>query len=174
MREFWLICLFLLVTGSIPAEGRKVRNTFRIEKETSKPKANKAEIPGYRIALTEAGGSDTSEEKKKLTDELGECTFSGYDKELNSSKESFLLTNRSSKVITGFVVRIDYQDMEGRMLHSRLIEESCVLPPGETRRFDIKSWDSQHTYYYFLGNEPKKVATPYKVAFLPQVFWVEM
>ena len=63
--------------------------------------------------------------------------------------------------------------MKGRMLHSRIVELDCEVPPEESRKFDITSWDKQHTYYYYLGNEPKKVATPFQVKFLPLSFRVK-
>lgn len=119
--------------------------------------------------LTHEAPSGEDEEVRNLRN----CSFSGYDKEPNSNKESFILMNPGPYVITGYEVKIEYLDMQGRMLHSRKVTLPCFVPPGENHRFDIPSWDIQHTYYYYLGNAPKRVATPFQVRFLPQAIWIE-
>ena len=98
-------------------------------------------------------------------------SFSGYDKTVSSSIETFLVTNRNPIPIQRIEVRITYLDMNGRMLHSRVAEAYCFVPPGETRKADIPTWDKQKTYYYYLGPEPKRVATPYKVTIQPRAFY---
>ena len=154
-----------------PGYSKKIKTSFKIEKD-SKPVVNKNEIlTGREIDL-----SDTirnSEIDKILFEQLNKIVFAGFDKEGNSSKESFLLVNPTDHYIRGYEVIIDYLDMQERMLHSRIIKEKCEVPPGETRRYDFKSWDTQHTYYYYLGNEPKRIATPFKVKITPIKFWID-
>lgn len=165
-----VLALFFAM-GLAPA--KKIKNSFSIEKERKKS-ANKKDIPftGREFSLTDT--IDSSDSLLLAIDsQLRLCTFAGYDKEVNSSKESFILLNKSDNLITGFKVRIDYLDMQGRMLHSRSLVQRCVVPPNENRRFDVNSWDTQFTYYYHLGNTPKRVATPFQVKFTPLAFWVE-
>lgn len=99
--------------------------------------------------------------------------FTGYEKEVNSSKESFILSNKSDLILAGYEIKIVYKDMDDRMLHSRIVTGEIEVLPNESRRIDIDSWDTQHTYYYYRGNEPKKVSTPYKVKIIPLSFKID-
>lgn len=173
-REVGYILLLMAFMVSVfpPISGKKVKYSLTINKEE---KVNKSQSPGFKekIPGIEVNIAD-SLNKGVLSDYLSNIVgFAGYDKEANSNIESFLVLNHSDQIITGFKVKIDYLDLKGRMLHSRTVESACMVPSGESRRVDIKSWDLQHTYYYYLGNEPKKVATPFKVEFFPQIIWIE-
>lgn len=151
-------------------EAKKIKNSFKIEKEGKSSGKSANRIKGIEISITDTLNSDTH--IREFAHDLKQCRFAGYDKEVNSNIESFILINDSGKDLAGFKLRIDYLDMSDRKLHTRDIEEKCNIPAGETRRLDIKSWDLQHTYYYYLGNKPRKVATPYKVSFSPVSFWI--
>lgn len=157
--------------GGVLMHGRKVKTSYKVEKprkEVTRP-----------VKISE-GVEITSENSDKVfpglewNELLKNVGFSGYDKEVNSNQESFIVTNGSPWELTGFRVNIEYQDLKGRMLHSRLLTVPCDTPSGESRKLDISAWDTQHTYYYYLGNEPKKVATPFKVVFHPEAFWVKI
>lgn len=170
----YLIILFLIgLFCAEVTEAKKIKSTLKVEKESKINKNKTDRIPGVEILLADAENLNGSE-TDSLNFALRNISFSGYEKEANSSKETFLLTNPTDTPITGFQVRIDYLDMKDRMLHSRVVTEPCFVPDGESRKLDIKSWDNQHTYYYYLGNEPKKVATPFKVTFTPISYWVEL
>lgn len=163
--------IFLLIGLTVlTIEGKKVKNSLKIEKE-SKVNKSESQISGREIILADTLSSTPAFED--LIKNLTMISFSGYDKEPNSNLESFFIVNPSGKTITGMEVRIDYLDMQNRMIHSRTIKDNCYVPAGETRRFDFKSWDTQHTYYYYLGNEPKRVATPFKVKIKPISYWIE-
>ena len=83
--------------------------------------------------------------------------FSGYDKLLRSTKESFFVSNRTDSPITRLIFNIEYLD-------SRTDSVEIKLPPGGTRRVDIPSWDRQKTFYYYRSPQPKTAqATPYRV-----------
>lgn len=94
---------------------------------------------------------------------LDSIIFSGYDKTLTSTKESVLVSNRLEAPVESVRIRIDYLDAKGRMLHSRTVTLKTDVPPGETRKLDFRSWDNQQTYFYCLGPEPRRTATPYSV-----------
>lgn len=164
----------LLLSASF-TQAKKIKHSFSIEKskDNDSKSAHKRGLPfiGREINLTDSS-DPASPLHSALLEQLKECSFAGYDKEPNSNIESFIFINSSHSMITGYRVRIDYLDMKGRMLHSREIKDTCSVPPNQTRRFDIKSWDKQHTYYYYLGNRPKRVATPFQVKFTPFSFWV--
>ena len=168
------VCLFLIsLAFPFNLDAKKIKNSFKIEKETKGTRfdSNLINLEDDEINLTDSvilrdsGLTDVIEELLK-------CKFAGYDKELNSNIESFIIVNSGGRWIKGFKIRIDYLDMTDRMLHSRVISQSVEVPPGESRRVDLKSWDSQHTYYYYLGNEPRRVASPFKVAISPLSFWI--
>ena len=180
-KKLFIVTLILIggLSATEPLSARKIKHSLTIDKE-SKSKAHKKgtlsgmEIPVDSVMTTSDSSLGNFQEiESEVVNRLKECSFSGYDKEANSNLESFILLNNSGKVITGYKVRIDYLDMQGRMLHSRIVEEGCRVPAGENRRLDIKSWDTQHTYYYYLGNAPRRVATPYQVKFTPLSFWIE-
>lgn len=173
MKRFVVIAIYLaILVSSAPADAKKIRNNLKIERET-KVKTEKQEsiISGKEINLADT--VEMTREIEAVRKALKACSFSGYDKEINSSHESFILVNPSEEVITGFEVTIDYLDLKGRMLHSRDLKEACEVPPGESRRIDVRSWDRQHAYYYYLGNEPRKVATPFMVKFRIKSLWIE-
>ena len=164
----FLIILIGLFLCAVQLDGKKIKTGFSIHKEKKDTKTKKNSIAG--------GNNESWGAEIVLGDSLSQgeiINFAGYEKEINSSKETFLIQNKSSENFTGYNVRIVYLDMQDRMLHARSISGKCYVPAGETRKVDISSWDNQHTYYYYLGNEPKKVAIPYKVKFVPLSVWIE-
>lgn len=173
MKRAWCIVALLIVfCGFVDSEAKKVRSSLRIEKQSKSKTTVGKDIEGRKINLNDSV-STSDLFLMELMPQLRNCRFTGYEKEVNSGKETFILNNLTDRAIKGFTVKIDYLDMKGRMLHSQTITESCDIPKGETRRFNIKSWDEQHSYYYYRGNEPRKVATPFQVKFHPISFWVE-
>lgn len=89
--------------------------------------------------------------------------FYGFDKTANSSSESFFISNSLDSILTALTVDITYLDLQGRQLHKRRIEFDCNIPPGETMRQDIKSWDIQKAFYFHQSAKPRRQATPFKV-----------
>lgn len=162
--------MFLLGFGV--AMPKKIKQSLKVKKETAvNPVTGEDYIPGKKIDLSE---NNSLVEPDSISGKyIGQLRFSGYEKEINSKKESFLISNNSHDLIHGLKVRIVYLDMNGRMFHSRETSNKCNLPQGETRKIDIPSWDNQNTYFYYLGNEPKKVATPFKVEIIPLAVWIE-
>ncbi len=57
-----------------------------------------------------------------------------------------------------------YMTMDGNVLHERRVEVPVNLKPGETKMVSVKTFDTQHRYY-FGGNKPRKSAIPFKVAY---------
>lgn len=90
--------------------------------------------------------------------------LSGYDKPLNSRKESLFVSNRTEREITAVEIRITYKDMQQRMLHETEKLLRTDIPPGETRRVEFPSWDRQNSFYYYKGRQPRVGnVTPYRV-----------
>lgn len=90
--------------------------------------------------------------------------FSKYDKTVDSNVETFFVTNRSRRTLSGMKLELKYMTEDGSELHRRVCDIPCNVPPGETRRVDIRSWDRQNTFCYIGSRMPRRrVAIPYKV-----------
>lgn len=98
----------------------------------------------------------------------GELTVAGYDKPLTARREAFLVTNHCCDTVKGIAVEISYLDMKGRLLHRADWSTACEIPPGETRKIEKPTWDTQSSYYYHLGKRPRTSGvTPYSVRITP-------
>lgn len=89
--------------------------------------------------------------------------FYGFDKTVGSSMESFFISNGLDDAISELEIDITYTDMKGRQLHRRSVKLDCSIPPKETMRTDIKSWDTQKSFYFHQSVKPKRQATPFAV-----------
>lgn len=91
--------------------------------------------------------------------------LSGYDKTLGSAKESFFIVNRSSRPIESVDVELTYTDVATRqIIHRRRVTIEEAVPPGEGRRVDVPSFDTQRTFYYVHGKRPRKGGKPFSVS----------
>lgn len=94
--------------------------------------------------------------------------FAGYDKTLRANRETLFITNGSqTAAVAGVFFTIEYLDTQGRQLHRRRVQRHVDLPPGETRRIDIPSWDRQCSFYYRRSTRPRTSAIPYDVRITP-------
>lgn len=90
--------------------------------------------------------------------------LSGYDKPLRTNRETILVTNSTPRTVGGLSVTIKYMDMQGRQLHERTDTLRADVPPGETRMLRLATWDTQHSYYYHRGQQPRTAnVTPYDI-----------
>lgn len=89
--------------------------------------------------------------------------FCGYEKSLRATKETIFIENLCDSTISNIAFTIKYLDSNGRQLHQRGINLKTNIPPRNARRFDLKSWDSQKSFYYINGEKPRKSATPYDI-----------
>lgn len=103
---------------------------------------------------------------------LSQIAFSGYDKTRTSRTESFFITNNTDRTMTGITMYVEYLTTDGRQLHKRFVRLVCDIPPGETRKADLESWDSQKSFYYEKSDAPKRGGTPYSVIFDPVAFYL--
>lgn len=99
--------------------------------------------------------------------------FYGYEKTLRSSRETFFVKNLTDLRIAAVTFTIEYLDSDGRQLHKRTETAPVAIPPGETRRADIRSWDTQCTFYYHTSPPPRTSAIPYRVAITPEAIITE-
>lgn len=106
-----------------------------------------------------------SDSSANFNDIRNKIKFYGFDKTANSSMESFFVSNRLNHTLKRITLEITYLDMQKRQLHSRSVSFDCDIPSCETRRQDIKSWDTQKSFYYFKSAKPRRQATPFTVSF---------
>lgn len=93
----------------------------------------------------------------------GITRFCGYEKKLRATRETLFIENLSDSTIESISFTIDYIDSSGRQIHRRALRKETYIPPHQTRRLDIQSWDTQKSYYYIHGEHPRKSATPYDI-----------
>lgn len=154
--------------------GRRTKQAFKIEKEKTTVSQENPDnmIEGKKVSATEVTCEILSD-GTQIIFSPDSISFAGYEKEAQAAVETFIIVNKGSTTILGFTIEIIYKDLKNRMIHSRTVTQSCNVPPRQTRKIDIQSWDKQKTYYYYLGNEPRKVATPYKTEIIPSAFYIE-
>lgn len=104
---------------------------------------------------------------------LDQIVFTGFDKTLRNGKESFFIINKTDRVLTGVTLYIDYRTPDGRQLTKRLLKLSCAIPPGETRKADVPTFDTQHSFFYVDSERPKRGGNPFTVTFDPVAFYLQ-
>lgn len=102
---------------------------------------------------------------------LDQITFSGFDKPANSSTESFFITNNTNRTLTGVSLYIEYLTPDGRQLHKQFLRLSCNIPPNETRKTDVRSWDTQRSFH-FEKSAPSRRSAPFSVRFDPVAYYL--
>ncbi|MDE7437064.1 MAG: hypothetical protein K2M93_01130 [Muribaculaceae bacterium] len=93
--------------------------------------------------------------------------FTGFDKRLGNSKESFFIINHSATDIEGAVISLTYRTPDGRMLHHRYAIINAHIPSGETRNIVIGSWDTQRSFYYMKSETDPRRGNPFDIALHP-------
>lgn len=152
-----LFFIYTLLCSLPEANARKIKTKHSVPKKSGQvTKANASEYSDSIISLS----SDSITFVKEI---LPSIHFYGFDKTVTSNLESFFITNGLDETISGIEINITYLDMKGRQLHKRKVCIDCGLPPGETERYDIKSWDTQKSFYFHRSVKPKRQATPFDV-----------
>lgn len=157
MNRF-IIVLFTIL-AFIPADARKIKTKLPVTKTDTRLERMKQ----GSFAIT------AESEKEGTSYKISDIRFSGYDKKASADKETFFVTNTTDRTLRGFSLYIIYTTVSGRQLHRRYENVECVAAPGETVKIDIRSWDSQKSFYYEKSDAPRgsRRATPYTVAFEP-------
>lgn len=159
MRNKWILpSLILTLTASVIHADKVV--TTRKQLKTAKN--------------TSASINRSYAQIDTLTGHTQAVRFCGYEKKLRSSKETIFIENLTDSTIIKTSFHIDYIDNQGRTIHSRShVLETVEIPPRQTRRFDIPSWDKQNSYYYIKGEHPRKSATPYDIIITTDTLFIQ-
>lgn len=102
---------------------------------------------------------------------INQIAFSGFDKHGSSSSESFFITNNTDRTMSGVSLYIEYLTPDGRQLHKRFLKLDCNIPAGETRKADVKSWDTQRSFHYERSRASKS-SSPFTVVFDPVAYYL--
>ena len=111
------------------------------------------------------------EQLERIADTNGHSAYadsirlSGYNKTLTDRDETFYVTNRTPFDISRLIVRFTYSDANGEMLHEEEYDIDCQIPAGTTRQLSVRSWDKQHTHYYYKSRKPRRSAVPYRIKY---------
>lgn len=157
------IALIAILLSALTADGKKIG--FRLAaKESKDEKTGQITAGSFRI--------DDSSDYSESGYSLDQISFSGFDKKLNSSTESFFVTNSTNRILTAIMLSIEYLTPDGRQLDKKYHEIKCNIPPGNTRKLDVRSWDTQHSFYYVKSAPAKASGSPFIVRFSPQAFYL--
>lgn len=89
----------------------------------------------------------------------------GFEKPIRSMRESMTIHNNTSRTVEAVELDLVYTDTGGRMIHRARHTVSAAVPPGESRRIDVPTFDSSATFYYRHSKRPRYTshATPFDV-----------
>ena len=146
-----VICLLALLISSLDLDAR-VR--------TTRSNLKSLEVP---VAPLEADDSLLPDSLSQLDPDA--VTLKGFSKRASDSKESFFITNNTVHRMSAVRLLLRYTTMSGELLTQRTVNIPVSLKPGETKLVSVKSFDVQRLFYYYAGPQPRKQATPFKVAF---------
>lgn len=146
-----LLCILVLSVSAMDADART---------RTTRKNLRSTEVPVAVLEMTDG----------MLPDSLAQLdpnavTLKGYSKRASDSKESFFITNNTKHRMSAVRLLLRYMTMDGEMLTQRTVTVPVNLKPGETKLVSVKSFDVQRLFYYYAGPQPRKQATPFKVAF---------
>jgi len=135
-------------------------NTIDARTRTTRKNLRSLEVPVMTLDASDGLLPDSLQ-----TIDPDAVTLKGYSKRASDSKESFFITNNTSHRMSAVRLLLRYTTMNGEMLTQRQVTVPVSLKPGETKLVSIKSFDVQRLFYYYAGPQPRKQATPFKVAF---------
>lgn len=151
MKNVFTLCALLFITLTMSANVNTSRKGHLAVRQS-------------RDMIAEAADS-TGDAAQSAQFMRGAVTMKGFSKRASDAKETFLLTNHTTSHISRVVLRLRYTDVHGALLHERTVAVDCDLPARSTRQAMVKTFDTAHVFYYYLGSKPRKQATPFRVAF---------
>lgn len=90
--------------------------------------------------------------------------LSGYDKPLRGRHETLFATNRLPVGVVAIGLTLRYTDAAGRIIHTVARCVRADIPPGDTRMLRWPSWDTNQSFFYARGPQPRTTGvTPYLV-----------
>lgn len=162
MRRAFIFLAISVILAAMPAE----TPARRVRIDPGKP-------AGIREAVAQGRAVPGSRRMEWAHDDLQAPLFKGYDKTLGADVETFYIVNRADRPLTGLDMDIVYYSMDSGQLHRRRLSLSCDIAPGETRQFNVRSWDRQHSFYYHRSAPPRRDgARPYRITVEPVAYFL--
>ena len=143
------LVLATIIAGTVDARTRTTRKNLR-----------SLEVPVATLETTDGAVPDSL-----TTVNPDAVSLKGYSKRASDSKESFFITNNTSHRMSAVRLLLRYTTMNGEPLTERTVTVPVSLKPGETQLVEVKSFDVQRLFYFYAGPQPRKQATPFKVAY---------
>ena len=143
------LVLATIIAGNVDARTRTTRKNLR-----------SLEVPVATLETTDGTVPDSL-----TTINPDAVSLKGYSKRASDSKESFFITNNTSHRMSAVRLLLRYTTMNGEPLTERTVTVPVSLKPGETQLVEVKSFDVQRLFYFYAGPQPRKQATPFKVAY---------
>lgn len=157
-RRLFIAIILMTVLILIPsAQARKIKTKHTVTKYTAVSESTEKDASNLTISMD----TDSVDFRSRIVPAI---RFYGFDKTVTGSQESFFISNALESHVNGMEILITYFDMKGRQLHRRRVSLDCNIPSGETIRTDIKSWDTQKSFYYHRSVKPRRQATPFEVS----------
>jgi hypothetical protein len=136
-------------------------STLDARTRTTRKNLKSSEVPVAMVEASDALLPDSID----LELDPNAVSLKGFSKRASDSKESFFITNNTKHRMSAVRLLLRYSTMNGEMLTQRSVTVPVSLKPGETKLVSVKSFDVQRLFYYYAGPQPRKQATPFKVAF---------
>lgn len=155
-KPFAIAILLTLTVCILPASARKIRTKHTLSKRAAVDTSIQNDTDSLLVL--------TNDSVSFAESILPAIRFYGFDKTAGSIYESFFISNGLDSDIEEVEVDITYKDMKGRQLHRRIVSIDCDIPAHETHRVDIKSWDTQKSFYFHQSAKPRRQATPFDVS----------
>lgn len=150
-RNFFIIFALILTITPVALSAKKV--STKVKAPATKNGVIESRLKTYPYQISEF---------EEVTNKL---TFMAYDKRAGADRETFFLDNGSKVDLKAIEIEITYFNSAGKQIHKRNVEIEQSFPSNETRRIDIKTWDSQKSYHYINSVPSAKGSSPYTVKF---------
>ncbi|MDE7402814.1 MAG: FxLYD domain-containing protein [Muribaculaceae bacterium] len=160
-----ILVLALLLTIPLPSAAKKNTLKLKTEKQSSESAEDKKMVRGSFMVASQCTDCNNGYT-------LDQIKFFGYDKPAKSNKESFFLTNMTDRTLSGVSIYITYYAADGRMLHRRFAKLQESIPPGETRKLEIPSWDKNHSFRFAGSQDTRSKGAAYTVTFDPVAYYL--
>ena len=151
MRRLAILVIVVALVVPVAMQARRVRTTHNKLNTIETP------MPAIEIADSDSVAASAGVDRNAVS-------LFNFNKRASDTKESFHVRNNLQQRISSVRLLLRYTALDGTTLHERTVTVPIDLKAGETKMTMIKSFDTQRLYYYYKGTQPRKQATPFKVA----------
>lgn len=161
--RFLLISLIMILIGCVSLSGRKIKTS-----SIRKPVMEKIRDNGVPGSFMVSAGCDSSNNGYTMD----QIVYAGYEKKSNSKVESIFVSNHTDSYLIRVCFYIDYLTPDSLQLDRRFRSLDCEIPPGETRKLDMRSWDTQNSFRYISSPKGRSQSSTYIVKLYPVSYYL--